>query len=487
MAAGALLVPGISGSTSAQDEPPLRPTPQARCNSGSKPETSIQGRVPTRDYDNGRAARGYTCNTRQVSRIGASGGFKTIYYRDRSRHRCVFYDSTRMAPTDLPYNLSQGGLGTFVVAVGKAGKPRQTATLQTAANASPHESLLLNQRRGLLVAVAGNAATLPGQLDVYSVKQDCRHPRLLATRPFAGFGHESGFAADGKTFYASGTFSSLGGSGPVMSAIDLSDPTQPETIKTYSGPVYHGLRLSPDGNTMYVANIGSPQPGGRVSDGGLRVLDVSEIQSRKPDPEITTISDLTWRQGSIPQHADELVISGRRYLLEADEFANFSLGLGLAISGGYEDDAPVGAARLIDVQNPANPFVASNLRLAVHQLANRDGPQQNDPGARNPISGYAAHYCSAPRRTNPGIVACSMIGSGLRIFDVRNPVKPREVGYFNRPSLPGERLNSVDGGASAMSAPAWDLKRRLVFYTDSYQGLFAVRLAKKIVPTHYYH
>ena len=78
-----------------------------------------------------------------------------------------------------------------------------------------------------------------------------------------------------------------------------------------------------------------------------------------------------------------------------------------------------------------------------------------------------------------------MIGSGLRIFAVRNPTAPKEVGYFNRPSMPGERPNS-DGGASAMSAPSWDLERRLVWYTDSYKGLFAVRLAKRIVPAHYY-
>jgi hypothetical protein len=486
VAGGAALVPGLSSSsTSARDEPPLRPTPQIRCNEGSRTETSIQGRVPRRDYASGRAARGYTCNTRQVSRSGASGGFKTHHYRDRAGRSCVFYDSTRMAPTDLPYNLSRGGLGTFVVAMGDATRPRQTATLQTLANSSPHESLLLNRRRGLLVAVAGNAATLPGVIDVYSVKDNCRRPVLRASMPFQGFGHESGFAPDGRTFYASGTFSSLGQGGPALSAISLDAPSRPRVLATYPGVVYHGLRLSPDGNLMYVANIGSPTPGGPVATGGLRVLDVSEIQARKAAPRIRVRSDMTWRQMSIPQHADPLVINGHKYVLETDEFANFTLSPDLLLSGGYQKDAPVGAARLINVDNPRNPFVVSNLRLAVHQLANRGGPQQHDPGARSPIGGYTGHYCSAPRYRNPGIVACSMIGSGLRIFDVRDPYRPKEVGYFNRPSMPGERPNN-DGGASAMSAPAYDLKRRLVFYTDSYKGLYAVRLAKHIVPRHYW-
>jgi hypothetical protein len=369
-------------------------------------------------------------------------------------------------------------VGTFVIDVSDPKNPRRTASLQTIAMDSPHESLNLNARRGLLAAVAGNAATLPGLLDVYSVKKDCRHPELLSSTPFQGFGHESGFAPDGRTFYASAT------SGYTLAAIDLTDPRNPSTLATYYGVNYHGLRISADGKKMYVANIGTPSPGGRVSVGGLRILDVSEIQARKPDPQVHTLADLSWRQKSIPQAADPIVINGHLYLLEADEFANFTLGPGLVVSGGYEEDAPVGAARLINVDNPRRPFVVSNLRLAVHQLKNRAGAQRNDPGNNTPISGYAGHYCSAPRQVNPGIVACSMIGSGLRIFDVRNPYRPREVGYFNRVTYPNTKPNGA--GGLAYSAPAWDLKRRLVYYTDGLKGLYAVRLAKSIVPRHYW-
>ena len=50
---------------------------------------------------------------------------------------------------------------------------------------------------------------------------------------------------------------------------------------------------------------------------------------------------------------------------------------------------------------------------------------------------YTGHYCSLPVRTNPRIAACSMIGSGLRLFDISNPARPREVGYFNVPGPDG--------------------------------------------------
>ena len=60
-----------------------------------------------------------------------------------------------------------------------------------------------------------------------------------------------------------------------------------------------------------------------------------------------------------------------------------------------------------------------------------------DPGAVLPVQGYAGHYCSLPKRKNPKIVGCSMILSGLRFFDIRNVRKPKEVAYFNEPTVPG--------------------------------------------------
>ena len=58
-----------------------------------------------------------------------------------------------------------------------------------------------------------------------------------------------------------------------------------ETVFFQAGVNYHGLRLSHDGRTMYVAEIGNPTDGS-FSSGGLRILDVSEVQDRKPDPQV---------------------------------------------------------------------------------------------------------------------------------------------------------------------------------------------------------
>src|SRR5690349_10791773 len=79
-------------------------TPQGPCGTGSLPETSWQGRVPQADYDSGRVAKGYFCNTRQVGHQGASGGFKVQRFTDTAGHTCAFYDSTLLAGRDLVSN-----------------------------------------------------------------------------------------------------------------------------------------------------------------------------------------------------------------------------------------------------------------------------------------------------------------------------------------------------------------------------------------------
>jgi hypothetical protein len=191
----------------------------------------------------------------------------------------------------------------------------------------------------------------------------------------------------------------------------------------------------------------------------LTILDVSQVQSRVPNPKVPLVSRLTWPQLSTPQNATPFTVDGHKYLLETDEFG----------SGKH-----VGAARIIDIQNEKKPFVVSNLRLAVNK-----GGQTEDPGDDQPFQGYQGHYCSLPSRSDPYMVACSFIMSGLRVFDIRDVRHPREVAYFNKPRIPGtDPVYPMKAGAFAMSAPAYDGKTRDIWYTDGNMGFYVVRLTK---------
>jgi hypothetical protein len=313
----------------------------------------------------------------------------------------------------------------------------------------------------VLAAVAGNPAAYPGVVDVYDISQDCRQPALKASLPVGFLGHESGMAPDGKTFYSASPGS------PTITAVDLTNLSAPAPIA--AAEVYsHGLTISDDGNRAYVAEVGGsaasssglpPPPGPDVA--GLTILDTSEIQARAPNPAMHVIARLKWDTISIPQNAIPVTIGGHPYVVEIDEFGA---------------QKRVGAGRIIDIGDEAHPVVISDLRLEVHDPKNF-ATQAKDPGASNTaVGGYAGHYCNVPSRTDPGIVACSMILSGLRIFDIRDPFHPREVAYFNAPVRP--RLNSQPAPASnwAMSSPAFVPERKEIWYTDGYNGFYVVRV-----------
>lgn len=431
--------------------------PQANCGPGSDPETGIQGRVSREEHENGRAARGYTCNTQMVGFFGAAnpigtvGGFKVERYTDKSGNDCAYYDSTLLFPT----NLIDFEAGVNVMDMSDPTNPVRTARLVTLAMLSPHESVIVSHQRGVLAAVLGNPAFGPGVVDLYDISQDCRNPVFKSSAPVGVLGHESGISPDGNTFYSASPGT------PTLTAIDISNLSLP--IPLLTAPIAsHGLTIGPDGNRAYVAS----------GDGlGMVILDTSDIQSRKANPQMRIISSINWDSMSIPQNAIPITIKGRPYVVEIDEYTDSTTGGG---------SGKIGAGRIIDIADETNPKVISNLRLEVHQPENK-AARDGDPGAILPVQGYGGHYCNVPTRTDPTIVACSMIISGLRVFDIRDPHNPKEVAYFNAPVKP--RLTPVFEASNwAMSSPSFVPERKEIWYTDGYSGFYVVRVTNGAWP-----
>ncbi len=424
------------------------PTKGIGCDEGSRPE-KVQGKAPKADYKSGRAAKGYFCNARLVSNVGPlSGGYRVERYVDKAGHECAYWDSTLLWPHNAP-NQGAEGPGVYVMDMTDPAEPVHTATLRTPAMQSPHESLRLNTKRGLLAAGMAWPTWQPGVVDVYDVKKDCRYPELQSSLPVGVLGHESGFAPDGKTFYLGSLY------GHTLTAIDLTNPKAPVVLWSSADYQPHGVSISNDGKRLYMAEAAFNDEGEDFS--GLTILDVSEIQERVLNPSVKPVSRLTWPQLSTPQNATPFTLRGHKYVLQTDEFGS---------------GKRVGAARIIDIENEKKPFVVSNLRLAVNK-----GAQTKDPGDDQPFQGYQAHYCSLPSRVDPYIVACSFIMSGLRVFDIRDPAHPREIAYFNKPLMPGANpYYSRKAGSFAMAAPAYDEETRDIWYSDGHSGFYVVRL-----------
>lgn len=452
-------------------EPPLLPTPQAECGPGSNPEIGMQGRVSQEEMDSGRAAEGYWCNAEMLgshkvqlpvgNTIGNIAGFKVHRFVDSAGNECGFYDSTSKFPTGT----TDTGLGVVVLDMSDPTNPTETARLTTPGVIQPHESLVLNEQRGILAAATGTLSTLNAILDIYDISDNCLQPTLLSTTPLPALGHESGITADGSIYWSAATAQ------PNVFAVDIRDPLVPVVVYHNDEFGSHGINVSDDGTRTYFTSSGT----------GIRILDttalVEYVNETEPglalpsNIELPLIAELDWDTRSIPQNTVPFTRDGRSYLMEVDEFGSC---------------AEVGAARIIDITDETAPFVTSNLRLEVHQQENFD-EICDDPGTITPVlQGYAAHYCHIPSRVDPAIVACSMINSGLRIFDITDPANPVETAYFNAPRQPREIFDQgtrfFEASNWAYSAPAFVPERKEVWYSDGFQGFFAVRLTNGAWP-----
>jgi hypothetical protein len=444
-----------AGPVQHNPEPALRAAPRADCGPGSRPLAGVQGRVSATAAASDAAKRGWTCNLDLVGQRGGAGGFRVGRYVDKSGRECAYYDTALLHPANYMSIPGLPSTGVAVLDMSDPAHPVQTDLLDSLPMQMPHESLSVNQARGLIAAEMGNGLTAPALMSIYDASADCRHPELQATTQVARLGHEGNFAPDGRTFWIGG--------GQGIAAVDVTNPRFPR--KVWEGAAWsHGLSTSADGNRLYVAD---------PIDGQLAIYDVSEVQARKPDPQVREISRLAYHPVSIPQSTAPMTIEGKRYLLEFDEFA-------FRFNTVPQTLSDVGGARIIDISDERHPRVVSYLRLEINQPDVR--PRYiADPGALNPAQGYAVHYCAVPREDDPQIVACSFINSGLRVFDIRDPEHPREVAYFVSPPARG-LSNGAQASDFALSQPVLVPERREVWYTDAISGFYALRLDDRVWP-----
>ena len=372
------------------------PVAEADCGPGSKPETGMQGQVPLADRDSGRSQKGYRCNMELVGQYqGAGASWQFAWHGD-----CAYYDT-----------FSYSAEGVAVVDAARRRAPELTTKLTTPAMLGAWESLKVNERRGLLASVAAWSPIGNGPLyfDVYDVNGDCAQPELKASLPInVPGGHEGNWAPDGKTYY---------GSFARVTAIDVTEPSDPQLI-TITQQQTHGLSISADGNRAYMT---APSCGN-----GMKVVDVSQIQARAPNPTTAVLGEVCWTDGGTAQHTIPVTINHRPYVVFVDE-------------GGSEGIGPccAGAARLIDVSDETKPRVVSKFKLEIHLPKHRDAATAD--AANNGGFGYQYHYCNVDRLIEPTVLGCGAFQSGVRVIDIRDPFAPREIAYFNPPAQPDKK------------------------------------------------
>jgi len=415
--AAMLLALAACGSSTAPTVPAA--VPGAKCGPADLPETGLQGQVSVEDRRSGRSRQGYRCNLELVGQYQGEG-------------------SSLVSPSsgDCAYLSTSGfGIGRIrspgvqVIDVSQPAQPTLSTTLTSPGMLiGTWESLKVNEARQLLAGVAVGYVAGAGFVDFYDISQDCAQPRHLnglagtpLQLPANLIGHEGNWSPDGLTYWSAST---AGGS---LTAIDVADPARPRIVYTglHGLPSNHGIEFSDDGNHAYLAT-GNPA--------GVIILDVSDIQSRKPVPFPRQLSKLSWGSSTVAQHALPVRYGDHPYLIVPDEFGAEGI-------------------RLIDIADPAEPQVIGRIQLQIQLPEHRQLRAQETAG--NGIFGYESHYCAVDRRQDPTALACGFVQAGVRVFDIRDPARPREIAYFQPPAQTAakNRLPASDHAAGTGALP----------------------------------
>jgi hypothetical protein len=279
----------------------------------------------------------------------------------------------------------------------------------------------------LIAAILQNAANFA----VYDVT-DCKRPVLKANvvLPDPNIrGHAGAISPDGRTYYA-GTY-------PVsLAIINLDDPANPRLMLNWVPPngigAPHDLSVSRDNNRVYVMQPGSGPAGANAN--GLVILDVSDFNARRANPQVRVIGTHYWPEGGIAMTAEEITIRGKPYLLASDEIQAGTRAQACA------NNTPLFAfGRIIDISDIARPFTVTKLMLEVDDPKNC-AALASDLGFQNTGFGYSTHYCTADNREDTQLVACSRHEAGIRVYDVRDFDNPREIAYWKPAIHTGENI-----------------------------------------------
>jgi hypothetical protein len=457
-----------ASSEAATEDEGFRTARKAHCSENDHPETALQGQVPAALRASG--FNGFNCNLKLVGQVRGDGAnWQTAEFKDRV-HKCAYHGTSFQT-------LNRTQLGVPVIDVTDPAKPTVTGYLTSASMLDPWESLKVNEPRQLLGADQGNdggigAGVGGAAIDIYDLSGDCRYPQLLSSVavgkpdgttgiPVPVVGHEGSWAPDGLTYYGGDL------NYKQYYAVDTTIPTRPKLLTTWKTGVVvpaggialltHGMSISDDGTRGYFVSLAS-LPAADLANpnvapvNGLLIYDTSEIQARKANPQVNLISKLFWKDGGVSQHTINVHIGGRPYIVFVDEGGPAGNGTAGPTAACAANLPPYPMARIIDISDERNPFIVSRLALEVHNPANCSKTLPDIVGQTSFT--YGSHYCSVDNRKDATTLVCGYFNAGIRVFDIREPRRPKEIAYYNPAGTTTPSPGSNHIGIVALSRPS---------------------------------
>jgi len=375
--------------------------------------------------------------------------------------------------------------GTAVIDVKDPSKPELVQILSSPTGRNSWEGLEVAQTRGLLVAfatsrtaaIAAAAATQGAQadsVDIYDLSKDCRIPTRVSTidlRAVLPDGlHGLKISPDGNTLYISTIFTLVSANSLV--AVDISTASSPKVIAQWkwsddpdqkAGEAFHDGEISSDGKTLYMGTeiARAANRGDALSRVGVIAFDVTAIQNRSANPTFTRRGAVYWTDCSSQGHTLTYAeVAAKPYIFAGAECTGVQW-------------------HVIPVSDPTNLSIAATYNIEASSLSNAQTVAADQ--AR-----YQAHYTGLDSVTNATTMFVTWYSSGLRVLDIRDPLKIKEVAYLNPPAHPN---NVFCGFACAtnfenlMSEVRYDAATGNVWFAGVNGGFYVAHLTTSAEPS----
>ncbi len=481
--------------------PFLEPVPVPVCQPGDRIETGVDGQLTLAERSSGASTRPYNCNLAIVGEYAGQG----------AGHQLLWYGHCAYVTTE-GYEAGQKGVppllhpGIQVLDVSNPRTPRYVTNLDDPASLYDWEDPSINPRRALLGTAESWMGGGPQPAVSFYDLSNCAHPRRLSSVQIPDpnlQAHAGNFAPDGRTYWITVWTKRR------LVAIDVSNPRQPKELLDWDFPdhqpggagahqICHRISLNqftvdghPPGTLLFCGVVGHLLHAGDFSSGnGLVIYDVSQVQDRRPHPLIKVLGSLYWKDGDIGIEPDLAFIGGKPFLGVGDECGSGGCSYPQgAIAACHAGLPPFGVERLIDISDLAKPKLVTELRLGVDNPKNC-ALTEHDITATMGGYGYSVHDCTFDNPQDAKLLACSAHQAGVRVFDIHDPYKPREIAYFKGPAPsspteidPGSLLNVFQGvrppinfaWSKAHSRFVWRHGQLYLWVTSSHGGFYVLK------------
>jgi len=284
---------------------------------------------------------------------------------------------------------------------------------------------------------------------VYDIA-DPANPRSIGFMEVEGLGLHRIWWTGGRYAYASALLD--GYTDHILICIDMADPTRPHEVGRWWIPGMHAAGgESPNWKGRYAlhhAVVADDIAYGSWRDGGLTILDVRDKSSPK------LIAHRNWCPPYGGGTHSALPLHDRNLLVVADE-ATMNI-----------DQEQMKRTWVFDIREKANPVSIATLPTPAEQeyvaLGGQFGPHnlhENRPGSFQSSTTIFATWQSA----------------GVRVFDIADPYRPVETGYFVPPQ-PTKWMEPLRGRAKMRhTADLFVAQDGVMYVTDYDAGLYILQ------------